>query len=141
MSRVTGADGARVVSREVPIRRGVLQGSLISPVYFIVALEYVFKMADPGGTHGVLGGILDQLFYADDAALLSGSVEEASVRLEAISAGLKNLADMTIHLGKTVGMHAQETIQVAKPEAEDYATEEATLLRQCKCEECHHRLS
>lgn len=135
-SRVTGADGTRVVSREVPIRRGVLQGSLISPVYFIVALEYVFKMADPGGTHEVLGGILDQLFYADDAALLSGSVEEASVRLEAISAGLKNLADMTIHLGKTVGMHAQETIQVAKPEAEDYATEEATLLRQCKCEGC-----
>ena len=34
-SRVIGADEARVVSREVPIRRGVLQGSLISPVAYL----------------------------------------------------------------------------------------------------------
>ena len=66
-TRVTGADGTRVVSREVPIKRGFLQGSLISPIYFIVALKYVFRTADPGGTHTVLGGVLDQLFYADDA--------------------------------------------------------------------------
>ena len=46
--RVTGADGSRLVSRVFDIARGVLQGDLVSPLYFIIALAYVFKKSDPG---------------------------------------------------------------------------------------------
>ena len=45
--RVTGADGTRLTSRVFDIGRGVLQGDLVSPLYFIIALAYVFKKSDP----------------------------------------------------------------------------------------------
>ena len=35
--RVTGADGSRLISREFDIGRGVLQGDLISPLYFNIS--------------------------------------------------------------------------------------------------------
>jgi hypothetical protein len=36
-----------MISRVFDIGRGVLQGDLISPLYFIIALAYVFKKSDP----------------------------------------------------------------------------------------------
>ena len=62
--RVTGADGTRLISRVFDIGRGVLQGDLISPLYFIIALAYVFKKSDPGGSANILGLLIDALFYA-----------------------------------------------------------------------------
>ena len=76
--RVAGADGSRLISREFEIGRGVLQGDLISQLYFIIALTYVFKKSDPGGLANLMGLLIDALFYADDAALLSSTVEEAA---------------------------------------------------------------
>jgi hypothetical protein len=134
--RVTGADGSRLISREFDIGRGVLQGDLISPLYFIIALAYVFKKSDPGGSAKILGLLIDALFYADDAALLSSTAEEAAKRMDAISKALREMADMEIHLGKTKVLHAQETIQVAKPTAADYETEEVKKLLTEKCEAC-----
>ena len=106
--RVTGADGSRLISREFDIGRGVLQGDLISPLYFIIALAYVFKESDPGGSAKILGLLIDALFYADDAALLSSTAEEAAKRMDAISKALREMADMEIHLGKTKVVHAQD---------------------------------
>ena len=134
--RVTGADGSRLISREFDIGRGVLQGDLISPLYFIIALAYVFKESDPGGSAKILGLLIDALFYADDAALLSSTAEEAAKRMDAISKALREMADMEIHLGKTKVVHAQETFQVAKPTAADYDKEEVKKLLIEKCEAC-----
>ena len=89
--RVTGADGSRLISRVFDIGRGVLQGDLISPLYFIVALAIVFKKSDPGGSTNILGLLIDALFYADDAALLSSTAEEAAKRMDAISKALREL--------------------------------------------------
>ena len=76
--RVTGADGTRLTSRVFDIGRGVRQGDLISPLYFIIVLAYVFKKSDPGGSANILGLLVDALFYADDAALLTSTADEAA---------------------------------------------------------------
>ena len=60
--RVTGTDGRRVVSREFEIRRGVLQGDLVSPMYFIIALEHVFRSNDIGGSGEIIGLMINNLF-------------------------------------------------------------------------------
>ena len=53
----------------------MLQGDRISPLYLIIALAFVFKKSDPGGSANILGLLImlliDALFYADDAALYS----------------------------------------------------------------------
>ena len=54
----------------------------------------------------ILGIFLDQLTYADDSALLCASVEEASTRMAALKKGLLEMADMSIHDGKTKVMHS-----------------------------------
>ena len=100
--RVTGADGTRLISREFDIGRGVLQGDLISPLYFIIALAFVFKESDPRGSANILGLLIDALFYmyADDAALLTSTAEEATERMDAVCKALREMADMEIHLGE-----------------------------------------
>ena len=112
-----------MISRVFDIGRGVLQGDLVSPLYFSIALAYVFKKSDPGGSANILGLLIDALFYADDAALLTSTAEEAAERIDAICKALREMADMEIHLGKTKVMHAQETIHVDKPTAADYNTD------------------
>ena len=134
--RVTAPGGRRVYSRTIPINRGVLQGNLLSPLYFILALEHVFKKIDTGSSFSVLGLFIDALFYADDSALLCASIEEATTRLTAFTDGFAKLADMHVHPGKTKCMHAQKTIQVAKPAQKDYLEEDATDLLHHKCDAC-----
>ena len=66
-----------------------LQGPIDSPWYFILAAEMLFRTADNGDGHGIdlelPGGNLIRLEYADDAALICSSTEEASSRLTKIS--------------------------------------------------------
>ena len=82
--------------------------------------------------------LIDSLFYADDAALISKTVETATKRLEAIQKGLKEKADvsMTMHMGKTKVMHAQQTLEIAKPKAQEYKEKEVLELMKEKCEGC-----
>ena len=93
-------------------------------MYFIIALAYVFKKSDPGDSANILGLLIDALFYADDATLLTSTAEEAAERMDTICKALRGMADMEIHLGKSKVMHVQETIHVEKPTAADYNTEE-----------------
>ena len=134
--RVTAADGTQKYSREFPINRGVLQGDLVSPLLFIIALEYAFRKCDTGSSFSILGIFLDQLTYADDSALLCPSVEEASTRMAALKKGLLEMADMSIHDGKTKVMHTQKTIVVPTPKPEEYSTAEVKALLKFECEAC-----
>jgi hypothetical protein len=144
--KVRGSDGTVLHSREYAVGRGVLQGSIASPLLFILALHFVFKTCDPSviasdsmpppAFQARLGLWVHSLFYADDAALISASAEDASARLTALKKGMEELSDMLIHWGKTKAMHAQQTIEVAKPNAAEYQEKEAKDLLVAKCEGC-----
>lgn len=44
--KVTGVDGKQSASEPFPIRRGVLQGDITSPIYFVLALEAILRKHD-----------------------------------------------------------------------------------------------
>ena len=107
VTKVNDTDGSVSYSDSFPIRRGVLQGDITSPVYFILALEALLRKHDSNPRKGVpFGGTtVHTLGYADDAALLDVSPEVATERVTAIAAGSKTDADMEISVSKTKVMH------------------------------------
>ena len=114
-TRVKGIDGQQVFSETFPVRRGVIQGDITSPIYFIIALECILRSCDniPGKGVPFGGKCLHTLGYADDAALIDGSNEMASKRVSSIAAGSKDLADMEINITKTESMHVKRQQRVA----------------------------
>ena len=111
---VSSADGKQVKSNTFTICRGVVQGDITSPLYFILALDLILKRHDSSPDKGVpLGAtILHTLGYADDAALIDYGDEKgiatASARVTAINEGSKKDADMIISIVKTKGLHVCE---------------------------------
>ena len=83
------------------------------PWYFILAAEMLFRTADNGDDHGIdldlPGGNLVRLEYADDAALLCNSIEEASSRLSAISVIGREMLDAEVSIPKTKAQRLQQT--------------------------------
>ena len=101
--RVRGPEGC-VLSSAFPVRRGVVQGDIFSPVCFILALEGVFRGMKLSGEAGVrlgLGQLLRKLEYADDAALPTGSTQEASEAVTELARAATALADMSVNVSKT----------------------------------------
>ena len=127
---VAGADGKEIKSPSFPIRRGVVQGDITSPLFFILALELLLRRHDDEKNKGVLlfESLIHTLGYADDIALIeygdSTGLERLSRRLSAISKGSKADADMQISLKKTKGMHIREhqDYEVSESEARDMCT-------------------
>ena len=64
-------------SEEFNIRRGVRQGSILSPLLFNVYSEHLFKEALENIKDGVLinGEIINNLRYADDTVLIADTAE------------------------------------------------------------------
>ena len=57
--RVTTAEGEEVLSEKFPVRRGVIQGDIFSPLCFIVALEAIMrKHGTARGGYGIMHGFL-----------------------------------------------------------------------------------
>ena len=83
MAKVKDVDGKFVLSKRFPVRRGVVQGDITSPFYFILALEAVLRRHDVIEGKGVdFGGSrIHTLGYADDAALIDSSVKTATARV------------------------------------------------------------
>ena len=69
--------GSIKLSQAFEVRRGVVQGDIISPILFILALDQMVQEADTEGQGVTVGEIkeLRVLGYADDAAMASFSVE------------------------------------------------------------------
>lgn len=69
---VPDTDGKMFSSSIFPIRRGVLQGDITSPLYFILALELILRRYDSRDDKGVTFAemILHTLGYADDVAII-----------------------------------------------------------------------
>ena len=102
-TKVQDTDGKQVYSDTFPINRGVLQGDITSPLYFILALELILKLHDTHPSKGVdFGGRqVHTLGYADDCALLDTTLETATERVTAIAKGSKDDADVSINISKT----------------------------------------
>ena len=88
---VNGSDGETVYSQSFPILRGVVQGDITSPIYFILALELILELHDRHSQRGVKLGpnTIHTLGYADDAALLDYDNNTATERVTAIAQGSK----------------------------------------------------
>ena len=69
---VPAPDGKKVKSDVFCIRRGVVQGDITSPLYFILALELILRRHDAVEGKGVslADTVLHSLGYADDIALI-----------------------------------------------------------------------
>ena len=79
-------------SEEFPIRVGVHQGSVLSPLLFIIVLEALSRE--------MRLGCPEELLYADDLALVSETLESLKVKLEAWKHSLE-LGGLRVNLKKT----------------------------------------
>ena len=115
---VPAPDGKSAKSDCFRIRRGVVQGDITSPLFFILALEAILRLHDTTLHKGVSLGdtIIHILGYADDAALIdfgdSEGLKIAEERVSAIAKGSREDADMLISIPKTKVLHvrAQESV-------------------------------
>lgn len=115
---VTAPEGKTVKSGVFPVRRGVIQGDTMSPLYFILALDLILRRHDQRTDKGALGQtVIHTLGYADDATLIdrgdAQGVQLASERLTDISKGSRTDADMDISIRKTKGMHVRAQDKVS----------------------------
>ena len=53
VTEVSGVDGKKLLSEAFPIHRGVVQGDITSPMYFILALELILRTHDARPDKGV----------------------------------------------------------------------------------------
>ena len=112
--RIQEKGGCRSYSRNIPVRRGAIQGDIPSPVVFLVALDRLLK------EHGGLDtGIpitneltLSDLEFADDAALGNEETTSASVRVTNLSVHGKP-AGMEISVPKTKVQHIRHRPKVS----------------------------
>ena len=97
---VPGTDDKTTSSSTFPIKRGVLQGDITSPLYFILALGIIIRIYDSRDNKGVSFAdvMLHTPGYADDVAIIEKGDEEGvsrlSERVTAIAKGSKKSADM-----------------------------------------------
>ena len=98
------------------ISRGVLQGDILSPLFFILTLEYILRMHDTTHSKGVnLGGSrIHTLGYADDLALTDNGnatgrnpIASTSERTTSIAAVSRERADMKVKITKTKVMYVR----------------------------------
>ena len=113
---VQGADGKKIKTDVFPINRGVLQGDIMSPLFFILALEYILRMHDnTRGKGAPLSSTpptrVHTLGYADDLALTdtgnAAGNARATARASEIAAGSRTDADMKVKIVKTKVLHVR----------------------------------
>ena len=138
MARVKGIDGQTIYSEVFNVGRGVIQGDIMSPILFILALDQIIQQHDAKGKGMRCGRILKikVLGYADDLAFIDTTVENMTARLTAVANASEQRADMTVNMDKTVSQH------VHKREAIKATSEEAKAVEikyQHQCDFCSRR--
>ena len=121
---IADTDGGKVRSKKFQINRGVVQGDIVSPLYFILALQLILERHDTDEDKGVQfgGHTVHTLGYADDAALIDKTVAAATKRITAIAQGSRRDADMEISKAKTEVMHVREQGRVSRATAQEART-------------------
>ena len=113
-----------MLSSAFPVRRGVVQGDVFSPVCFILALEGICRCMEVTGEDGVslgMGELVRKLEYADDAALPTNSVQEASRTVTELARVAREQADMEVNVSKTEYMVVGKYDDGGKVEEEEYS--------------------
>ena len=129
----------KVYNEAFPIRRGVVQGDIFSPMSFIIALTVIMKRHDkPVVNNSALGMIINSLEYADDAALFDINATQASKRVTLLAKGSVEDADMLISTPKTKVMHAKKALKKVKVSQMDF--EEIEKKFKYVCEYCDIQL-
>ena len=139
IARVNGTDGKYVYSGSFDIGRGVIQGDIISPVLFILALDAIVQQYDDVHGKGFKCGRilrLDVLGYADDVALIAANVDDMTRRLTAIANASRDNVDMNVSIPKTFTQHVHRRGKLAVTNAEAKAVEKKYKF---KCDFCPRR--
>ena len=104
MGRVRGSFGA--MSEPFSIKRGVLQGDILSPVLFIMCLNSIwYRSEEPNdGWQITEDWRLPEITYADDIALIAIVREDSQRRLQKLGDTSKATAALQISLPKTFRM-------------------------------------
>ena len=121
-----GADNKRARCDTFNIGRGVLQGDVTSPLYFIMALELIMRCHDAANANkGVkMADIMVHfLGYADDAVILEdgslSGIQQIGDRANAISKGSKEDADMLLNTDKTEVMYIRNQDELTPLQKEE----------------------
>ena len=133
-ARLRGADGKFTFSKTFDVLRGVIQGDIISPIFFIIALDQLVQRFDVGGTGVPVGHIkaIRVLGYADDAAMCDTAVESMTTRLTNFADGALEKADMKVKLKKTFSQHLQELQAVSAATDEEVEIKMKQYKYQCE---------
>ena len=120
------------------IGRGVVQGYIVSPILFILALDNLIQLYDKSGTGVKYGSELTYrvLGYVDDAALTETRIEKMTERLITLADRSVAEADMKIRMDKTYSQHVQIQEKQKVNEAEMLAAQKKFKI---KCDFCERR--
>ena len=126
VAKVKGTNGKIIFSKAFDIGRGVVQGDIVSPTFFILALDQLFQAFDKYATGVRCGEILTikTLGYADDAALAEETTEVMTTRFTELADKSLAEADMKIRLDKTFSQHVYRHEDVTVTEEEIKKTHE-----------------
>ena len=129
VARVRSTDGKFIFSGSFDIGRGVIQGDIVSPVLFIMALDQLVQEFDNTGEGVKCGRILKirVLGYADDAALAERHVDSMSTRVTDLAVASTEHADMDMNAAKTFTQHVHR--RDSKPKVTEAAAKKVAAIK------------
>jgi len=137
--RIQETSGERKFSRQIPVRRGAIQGDIPSPVYFLVALDKLLKEHGGGPNTGIPltpDLILNDLEYADDAGLADIDTDTSSRRVTNLDSKGNQEAGMSVSAPKSKAQHIRRKPPVSGTTEDDIKNLPAGEAFKSICDKC-----
>ena len=97
------------------VKTGVRQGCIISPLLFLIIIDYVMRTATADKPRGLVWGLfhhLEDSDFADDLALLAHTHSDIQEKTDRVASTAKNVG-LKIHTAKTKVMKAKNKFRVS----------------------------